>query len=75
MIIKNHSHHNKSAFYYGYLSFRIKSISTIIKETTDEIRNGTCDPKLSHKTPVKKEPNITAKLDSAVSKPIAEPRN
>ena len=39
-----------------------------------EIRNGTDEPNLSHKTPVKNEPSIIAKLDSIVSKPIAEPR-
>jgi hypothetical protein len=39
-----------------------------------EIKNGISDPYLSHKTPVKKEPIIIEKLESIVSKPIAEPR-
>ena len=40
----------------------------------DEIRKGTDEPNLSHNTPVKKEPNIKAKLDNIVNRPIAEPR-
>ena len=45
-----------------------------MKLTTAETRNGTEEPNLSHKIPVKKDPSITEKLESIVSKPIAEPR-
>ena len=39
-----------------------------------EITNGTEDPNISHKTPVKKDPSIIEKLDSIVKRPMAEPR-
>ena len=50
----------------------------IIIETTRlneaEMINGTEEPNLSHKTPVRNEPIKTEKLESIVSKPIADPR-
>ena len=51
------------------------SSTATITETTELTINGTCAPKLSHKIPVRKEPNMIAKLESIVSMPIADPRN
>jgi hypothetical protein len=42
---------------------------------TEEIMNGRTDPKLSHNMPVKTEPDITARLESIVKNPIADPLN
>lgn len=52
----------------------MKIKNAMIKLTEADIRNGIDEPNLSHKTPVRKEPIIIAKLESIVSKPIAEPR-
>lgn len=46
----------------------------MIKLIIAESKNGIIEPNLSHKTPVKNEPSIIAKLESIVSNPIAEPR-
>ena len=54
-----------------HLFFLKENKKAIIKLTIAERRNGTEEPNLSHKIPVVKEPNITAKLDIIVNKPIA----
>ena len=63
----------KSRIVFYFLVVK-RIVIPIIKLITAEIINGICEPNLSHKTPVKNEPNIIAKLESIVSKPIAEPR-
>ena len=52
--------------------FKYIKIKATKQLTIEEIRKGTEEPNLSHKTPVKKEPNINAKLESIVRSPIAD---
>ena len=57
-----------------FVAMFFNKIMAIIKLIIAEIRNGICEPNLSHRIPVKKEPSMIEKLESIVSNPIAEPR-
>jgi hypothetical protein len=66
---------NSKYYFQDQFLLNLKKIrNEIIKLIVAEIKNGTEEPNISHKTPVKNDPSIIAKLDSIVSNPIAEPR-